>query len=350
MKNKKRFIDSHIHLYSWYNEKGIDLFEGLDNFQKGCVANAINICSLSQGEYGDVSNNIMCALYKLHNPTAFAYGGLVYPSYPVRLPLPTDLNFATQYQELMEIGFDGIKLLETKPTTLQKLGVAINNECYDEFFKQAEKDGTHFIWHVADPEFFWAKEKNYDNDCYYGNGGYSSFDEIFSWVYEVLERYPKLNVTFAHFFFLVDKPSKLEELFEKYENLSIDITPGTEMYEVFNANHSFYREFFEKYADRIIFGTDCGFPAIDYNALLTESVYNVITTDELVDNIWQVKAKGLRLSDEASDKILYTNFAEKHEKPKEINKKALKEYIRKYFHLIQNETERNEIEKAMKNL
>ena len=84
--------------------------------------------------------------------------------------------------------------------------------------------------------------------------------------------------------------------------------------------------------------------------MLAESVYNVVTTDNLVDNIWQVKAKGFALPDSVSDKILYTNFAEKHENPKEINKKALKQYIQKYFHLVKNETERNEIKKAMEEL
>ncbi len=350
MKEKKRFIDSHIHLYSWFNDKGVNFFDGLDLFQQNCGAKAVNICCLSQGEYGDVGNNIMSALYKLHNPTAFAYGGLIYPSHPVKKPFPVGMDLLTQYKELMEIGFDGIKLIETKPTTHKILGLKINDECYDDFFRRAEQDGTHFIWHVADPEFFWAKEKTYDNDCYYGNGGYLSFNELYDCVYEILDKYPKLNVTFAHFFFFAEYPSRLEELFEKYENVSIDITPGTEMYETFNNNHEFYYEFFKKYSNRIIFGTDCGFPAIEYNSLLAESVYNVVTTNDLVDNIWQVKVKGFAFPNEVSDKILYQNFINKHEKPKKINKAAFKRYVEKYQHFIGNEEDKVQILNAIKDL
>ena len=44
-------------------------------------------------------------------------------------------------------------------------------------------------------------------------------------------------------------PEKLEALFEKYPNLTVDITPGGEMYISFNKRREYYREFFEKYAD-----------------------------------------------------------------------------------------------------
>lgn len=347
MNNKKRYVDSHIHLYSWFDSEGINFFDGLDRFQETCGAKAINICSLSPGIWGDVSNNIMAALYKLHNPSAFAYGGFVYPNKPIQLPFPEGMDIFTQYQELLDIGFDGIKIIETKPCFIKQLGVYINHECYDSFFRQAEKDGTPFVWHVADPWFFWdpKKEASLPKGWYYGNGEYPPFEEILSWAYEILDRYPKLKVTFAHFFFLAENPERLEELFSKYENVRIDITPGTEMYETFNQNHEFYKKFIKKYADRIVYGTDCAFPAEGDNEVLSNAVYKVVTTTEVADNIWGVKAKGFAFSEDASDKILYKNFMGLHGQPKEINKSALKRYIDKYAHLILDEKVRAEVEK-----
>ncbi len=347
MNSKKRYVDSHIHLYSWFDAEGKNFFDGLDKFQKMCGAQAINICSLSPGIWGDVSNNIMGALYKLHNPSAFAYGAFVYPTMPIQLPLPMGMEILTQYQELMDIGFDGVKMIETKPNFIKKLGVYVNNECYDFFFQQAEKDGTPFVWHVADPQFFWDpnKEASLPQGWYYGNGEYPHFEEIFSWVYQILDKYPKLNVTFAHFFFQAENPERLEELFAKYENVRIDITPGTEMYDTFNQRHEFYKEFIEKYADRIVYGTDCAFPEEGDNEVLSNAVYDVVTTDKIADNIWGVKAKGFAFSEEVSDKILYQNFMSRHNKPKQINKAALKKYIDKYQHLILDEKVRIEVKK-----
>ena len=350
MAKGREFIDCHIHLYKWFDDNGKDFFQGLDDFQAKCGATSLNICSLPEGIWGDVSNNIMAALYKLHNPSAFAYGGLVYPSMPVQLPFPKGMEMLVQYQELMDIGFDGIKIIETKPTDIKALKLPINHVCYDDFFRQAEKDGTHFIWHVADPKNFW------DINCkdtlptgwFYGNGEYPSYQEIFDWVYEILDKYPKLNVTFAHFFFAAEEPEVLDKLFAKYPNVGVDITPGTEMYETFHRKHEFYKGFFEKYAHRIMFGTDCSFPAEGDNLVLSKAVYEMVTTDKIVDNIWGVKAKGFAFSEEISDKILFNNFSAKHDKPKTINKLALKKYIEKYVHLVLDARVKSEIEKYTK--
>ena len=84
MKFDKVVIDSHIHLYNWFSENGKDFFSSIDEYQKRFNLKALNLCALPNF-YSDVSSNIMCAIYKLHNPTAYSYGGFVYPEFPVNL-------------------------------------------------------------------------------------------------------------------------------------------------------------------------------------------------------------------------------------------------------------------------
>lgn len=343
MKFEKTVIDSHLHLYDWFNEDGKTYFEAFDDYQNRFGFKAINLC-MTPFNYDDISNNILGALYKLHNPTAYAYAGVMYADLPVKLPVPKGFETETQYRELKEIGFDGIKLMESKPLDEKLLKISVADGYYEDLFSQAEKDGTHIIWHVADPDFFWDPERipgwARERGWTYFDGTFATLENLYGDVFKVLERHPKLNVTFAHFFFLSEEPEKLEEIFEKYPNVTIDLVPGSEMYAGFQKNREKYNEFFVKYADRILYGTDISFPVAEdtWDHLATE-VYRAVATDQTVD-IYNVKCKGFELPDDVCDKILYKNFTDKcRQKPNKINVEALKKYVEKYRPYIQK-TER----------
>ena len=74
----------------------------------------------------------------------------------------------------------------------------------------------------------------------------------------VLARHPRLRIVFAHFFFMSAQLDRLSGILDRYENVSVDLTPGIEMYENFSAAPERARAFFVRYADRIIYGTDIG--------------------------------------------------------------------------------------------
>lgn len=346
MNFNKKVIDSHMHSEKWEPIEGMIFFEKLfgsmDEYQEKCGLEAFNICTYSFTE-DNVATNICAALYKLHNPTAYAYGGIVYPELPARLPFPDGMDALTQYNELMEIGFDGIKMLETKTFEHKELKLPVNDEFYSEFFKAAEKDNTHFVWHVADPEEFWDIERvpkwALERGWYYGDGTYASNVDIYKQVFDVLEKCPNLNISFAHFFFMADHPEVTEKIFSKYKNVKYDITPGSEMYRGFADNHDYYYDFFIKYADRIMYGTDNIFPedSLEWMESHAENIYNVMATDREVE-IYGVKCKGFKLPEDVCNKIFYENFKKNcRNKPLTINKEALKKYIQKYAHLIKND-------------
>ena len=158
----------------------------------------------------------------------------------------------------------------------------------------------------------------------------------------MLDKNPSLKVSFAHFFFLSDHPEQLEALFAKYPGASIDLTPGSEMYASFRENREFYRNFFEKYQDRILFGTDTSYSGGDMTRFTERSkaVVEFLTTDKELEII-SVLTKGLALSKAVTHKILGGNFRAINGDPKPIDRTALRAYAEKYKHLIQDEAIRN---------
>lgn len=352
MKFPKKVIDSHIHIKTegqrWFDKEGKSFIERLDQMQEAKGLANLNVLALCAPLYGGVETNIMAAIYKLHNPSAFGYGDLVFPTYPVELPLPLGLDAKTQYEELMEIGLDGFKILQ-KPDLEKVKKFTVDNEYYDEFFALAEKDKTHIIWHVADPEQNWLPGV-IDGPWGYSDGTYPTWQEHYTQVFRVLDRHPKLNTTFAHFFFYEDKPEQLAQVFEKYENVGVDVVPGL-MFSTFMKDPEFYRAFLTKYSDRIIYGSDWTvFEGNEFGEKLMDAIYNSLTTEN-EENIWGNIVKGIALPDEVTDKILYSNFKAKcHNEPRPINKTALKAYIEKYKDYIRDPQSKEQILKFAETL
>jgi len=352
---KKNVIDSHMHFSSVYNDKGETMFDVFDKYQKDFNMRTINICSIPYS-YADVSNNILAAIYKLKNEKVFAYGGITFNEFPVKLPVTKGLEPLTQYNELLDLGFDGIKLYDCKPTELKLLGIFPNDPFYEDMFARAEKQGTHIIWHVGDPDTFWDAEKapawTHDRGYFYGDGTFPTNEQLYGAVFDVLKKHPKLNITFAHFFFWADYPQKLVDLFETYENVSIDLVPGSEMYSGILNNYEFYKEFFVKYQDRILYGTDATFGLNEfYWSTLATEVYKAVATDEEIE-IYGVKGKGLNLPEDVCKKILCDNFLRLSKKttPKKTDKQLLKKYIEKYLCYVTDESAKKYIEEFYKTL
>ena len=346
-----KIVDSHTHVHELYDKDGRSCIDWMREYQKKHFP-IVNVCALSSGAYVtgkcNAAENIRAAIIKANCEGVFAYGGLSYPIYPLRpAEMPEGFAPLTQYEELMEIGFDGLKSFENKPSSINALDLPVSDPMYDDFYAAVERDGTHMVWHVADPERNWTPEflASGGNLAWYcGEGRCIPWSEIYDRVYNVLERYPRLSVTFAHFFFLSDKPEKLEELFKKYPNLCVDLTPGTEMYDIFVSDPAFYRDFLIRHDDRILFGTDCTFDSYVemYNDSLAPAVRDFVLTDEVVDSIWGLKVRGFKLPEASAKKILSENFLRYHKEPKPVNKEALWRYIEKYLPTIESEKEREE--------
>ena len=329
---KHKVIDGHLHFYDWKDENEVDFFHCFEDYRNEMGLAGLNLCALPSGNGYDVTSNLMCAVYKLINKDTFAHAGLLYDKYPMADSLPEDMNFAVQLDELEKIGFDGIKMIEGKPTMHRTIGKNLLHPEFDRFFAEAEKRGTHIVFHVNDPIEFWTTP----GLDYYGDSTYATSEELYRQAYTILENHPKLCVTFAHFFFKSENPEELIQMFEKYPNMCVDLTPGWEMYLSFYKDKAYFKEFFNKYSKRILLGTDAYFPRpTECSMWLVDRVYRFLSSADVVKAVADRYESGLCIDEGALEDIAHLNFERRvGTTPKEIDKKALIAYYEKYKHLM----------------
>ena len=220
-----------------------------------------------------------------------------------------------QLERLYELGIDGVKFLNMKPNFRKYVGMGINNPYYDKALSMMEERGTPVLIHSGDPEHFWDMEKatpdHIAKGWCYGDGTYLTLDQLHAECYEMLDKHPKLNVTFAHFLFLSHRMDEARRVMEKYPNVKLDLTPNTYMYTDFSKKIDEWRDFFIEYQDRILFGTDAD-DYKPYNDALHNGVYSALTHDRSEFELgiyFKPTVRGLELPESVVDKICYGNFA-----------------------------------------
>jgi predicted TIM-barrel fold metal-dependent hydrolase len=248
---KTRLFDSHVHLTG---HRGIaDLFEvsrtaGIERFNI--------VCSPGSPERS-LNCNAAAMLAKLRHPgVVYVFGGLHYNA-----GSPTTAEgLRQQAEELWAAGCDGMKMLEGKPSTRKRIPYRMDDPVYDAYYAFLEEREIPIVWHVADPETFWdparvseaAKQHGWD----YSDGTFPSREQLYEELEHVLDRFPSLRVTLAHFAFLSNEPERAAAFLDRHPGVCFDITPGSEMYRNFSKCPDTWRALFTRYGDRIIFGTD----------------------------------------------------------------------------------------------
>jgi len=313
-------VDAHTHVGNFRNDFApIHALAERLNYDKFAV--------LSLQCAGRLLQNLTCALCKAMRPkTTYAFGGLDYL---------TGRDFASQAAMMREMGFDGIKMLEGKPTTRRLLGNALDDPMYDGFFSYLEETGFPVLLHIVDPPEFWDKDKVPDwaeeRGWYYGENDVP-YGQYYEEIERMLNKHPKLKAIFAHFYFLSGEPDKAQKFLDDHPSVSIDITAGIEMYENFSKDPKFWREFFIKNSDRIIFGTDSsdsdpddGEPAdskVDLSGYAGMEIDFVRFDKDL--EIYDKKLHGLGLPDDVLQKIFAENYyGYAGREPKKLNAAAI---------------------------
>ncbi|MFH0939759.1 MAG: amidohydrolase family protein [Planctomycetota bacterium] len=166
---------------------------------------------------------------------------------------------ARQVDELIAIGADGIKMIEGKPTTRSWLKEPVDSAYFSSYFARMEETRLPILWHVNDPEEFWdpattpywAKERGwgYGPEHIQKEAQYAEIDRL-------LLRHPKLNIIFAHFYFLSADLPRATRFLDAHPSVNFDLAPGIEYLYNLSRDPEMARDFFIKYTDRIVFGTD----------------------------------------------------------------------------------------------
>lgn len=318
-----KITDSHVHLWNTGSYEFFDRYlsqEGIDR---------INIVSLACMSKNDVFQNVLAACYKLLNPgKVYAFGSLMYPFYPLDRKIPKEYDFALQVKAMMDMGMDGIKMLEGKPDLRKSIGIPLDNKIYDDYYSYIEKEEIPVVFHVADPETFWDKDKapkfSFEHGWFYGDGTFPEKETLYNEINGILTKFPRIHFIFAHFYFLSDFLLRASEFMDKWKNVSFDITPGREMYENFSKDPKGWKEFFTKYKDRIIFGTDMTDDQFQGGAADIISTMRRFLEENGRTSNWGFEIQGLGLEKDVLECIYHKNF-ERHtgDLPKPINKNKI---------------------------
>jgi predicted TIM-barrel fold metal-dependent hydrolase len=196
-----------------------------------------------------------------------------------------------------------------------------------------ERSGVPFIMHVAEPlESFLPLDPegalyNYlkkNQDFYfYNKEGAPTHKQIMDARDHIVERHPKLLVVGAHYGCMEYDVAEVAKRFDKYPNFMVDSSGMARVESISKQDPQKVRQFFEKYPDRIAFGTDRCTPMKGYLSEQlpqqqqevfaaykehVENGYNYYATNETV-KVRKKTAKGLGLSEKIIRKFAYENAA-----------------------------------------
>lgn len=251
VKVKTERVDCHVHL------RGPDDVASLEAIRDHVGLDRMNIvCTMGRDS---VNANPAAFVAKAEFPERFyVFAGLDHSTCfsDGRVQAP---SLAEQVDRLRALGADGIKMIENKPTSRKMLDIPVDSEYFEAYFAHVEETGFPVLWHVSDPEEFWDPDKTPAWAASRGWGYDDTFvqkETLYAEVERVLERHPKLRIVFAHFYFLSADLPRAAALLDRFDGVRLDLAPGIEMLYNMSRDVSETRAFFQKYADRIVFGTD----------------------------------------------------------------------------------------------
>lgn len=325
-------IDGHTHLQRSDDEAGDRLLA------KAAGGGIVALNVLIEGSLHHTNWNPAALVAKARHPKqVFVFAGLDYTFLASDYDLGLALSFPRQVDRLITMGCDGIKMINGKPNARKRNGIAVNSPIYNAYFAKMEETGFPILWHVNDPEEFWdpaiAPEWATAPGWIYDET-FPTKESLYQETHAVLKQHPNLRVLYAHFHFLSADLPRLEALFETYPNVSVDITPGIEMFHNFTANLDASREFFIKWQDRIVFGTDLFEDSpvsriwVTRACLESDETFHVPTDERLFWPDHRTTLRGLNLPKDVLEKIYITNWTRLvSAEPKPLNVPVVREEL-----------------------
>lgn len=294
-------IDFHVHILDQ-----IPLEETEKNFKdvcqrKGYEGVCIQALYHANDETDPLCNEKAIELIK-RIPNSYAFASLKYGE-----------DFVEQTKKYISLGFCGIKLLNGKPTEYRYSGLGLEHKCFEPFFEFCEKEQFPILIHNNDPALHWDITKASKRAIEKG----WIYDETFpthEYLYEALEgvlcKFPSLRVAIAHLGFYAHKLDKATELLERFPNLYFDITPALIIYSQLSETPEQSQEFFKKYHDRLIYGTDADNNLVGdvraYNDLKTEIITHFLEGEDIRD-IGEYHIYPIKLEPYMLENIYYNN-------------------------------------------
>jgi len=242
-------------------------------------------------------------------------------------------------------------MMEGKPDTRKRIGVPLDSPVFDLYYEYLEADRIPLLFHVNDPAMFWDKDRVsahiIERGWAYLDDSFQTKEGIYTEVEGILKKFPKLRVIFAHFYFMDEEGiERASDFLDRWPEASFDLAPGMH-FPNFEKNLSGWRDFFIKYQDRILFGTDN-----DYG-VAKELIYTMRTILETDNEIayWDALLHGMKLDRGVLDKIYRANFQRyAGEAPREVDVDLLKEDCNRIDKMAQGSPMRESICKDVRDV
>lgn len=169
-----------------------------------------------------------------------------------------------QVEDLYDAGFSGVKLWEGKPELQAALGMPLDDPALMDAARRAGELGMPVLAHVADPIDFWQPGGPYEGRDVPG------FEELQRQADAVCDAAPETSWIFPHLLFLAGLGERLGAFLDRHPRAYFDLAPGVYFYTALAgarrigepADPEGYQrscEFFHRYRDRIIAGSDAFF-------------------------------------------------------------------------------------------
>ncbi len=249
------YFDSHVHFpHPSYLSDFIGIMDrfGVGRINAVCVPHPTRLSVVPDALY-----------LKAHHPErVYVSGGMDF-SYFLTGRDHIGSIFADYVDTLMAMGCDGIKMWEGKPDIRKRYAIPpFDSPIYAPYWNRLKERKIPLVFHVNDPETYWdkatASEYVIQQGWFYGDGTFINNEVQYSEVFNVLSQNPELIVIFAHFNFFSAQLPRLAEWFERFPNMNVDLAPGSEMYINFSKRPEESHDFFCRFQDRILYGTDYG--------------------------------------------------------------------------------------------
>lgn len=236
-------------------------------------------------------------------------------------------------ENMRRCGCDGLKIIEGKPTMRKIMGAipGFDEPCWEPLWKYLEDTQFPVLWHLNDPESCWGPEEEAPRHIRLGNELYDDTfvnnEEQYRQMEAILQRHPNIKFIFAHLYFMSAQLTRLAKILDTYQNVMVDITPGLEIYVNLSKNTEDAKKFFEKYQDRIMYGTDIGARCVLAENAQPLNEEECLARMDLIDGLFQSEThrimkedgrylintedflqQGFDLSEEALNKIYWKNF------------------------------------------
>ncbi len=152
MKRNTKIVNAHLHFGN------ISLISGTRHFFSSLGIRKLSIVSPASLLWVNANPQALC--FKVVYPRdVYIMGGLDYTDITLFSPAERKATLAEQLLRLERIGFDGVKILETKPNLMKLMPFSISDCSYRDFFAGLEEKQWPVFWHMADPPEFWDREK-----------------------------------------------------------------------------------------------------------------------------------------------------------------------------------------------